>query len=314
MVPVGVGKEVGGFQVDIVDACAAVFGFNVAGKGGAGWIIFCVFTAGFDSVRNEGFTDDAAEGLGDVYAGQDVAQAATYCAAGVTGAGFEFLGDAVSDQALTSGVLNFRDAFRGGAGELEHFYFARFEERVKGGFGVGVEIGGFHKVGFIDDDEDELVGEEGFDAAEESHLGVNGVATLFGEIHEIEDGGAEMGDGGDGLHFNSVHFLEWMVEDSGGIYGLESKVFVVEMTNEERFGGESVGLNVDVCSGHTSQEARLPDIGVAADKKCTCIWINGWKTAEMLAYLLEIYERVFQPPTYGGHSPQGSALELFALE
>lgn len=34
----------------------------------------------------------------------------------------------------------------------------------------------------------------------------------------------------------------------------------------------------------------------------------------MLAHLLEIYERVFQPPADGSHAAKGCALELLALE
>ena len=34
----------------------------------------------------------------------------------------------------------------------------------------------------------------------------------------------------------------------------------------------------------------------------------------MLAHLLEVYERVFQPPAYRCHAAQGCALELLALE
>ncbi len=34
----------------------------------------------------------------------------------------------------------------------------------------------------------------------------------------------------------------------------------------------------------------------------------------MLAHLLEVHERVFQPPAYRGHAAEGCALELLALE
>lgn len=34
----------------------------------------------------------------------------------------------------------------------------------------------------------------------------------------------------------------------------------------------------------------------------------------MLAHLLEVHERVFQPPAYGSHAAKGCALELLALE
>lgn len=34
----------------------------------------------------------------------------------------------------------------------------------------------------------------------------------------------------------------------------------------------------------------------------------------MLAHLLEVDERIFQPPAYGSHTAKGCALELLALE
>lgn len=88
--------------------------------------------------------------------------------------------------------------------------------------GVGVKVFRFGEVDLVDDEEGEFVGEEGFDALEELDLGRDRVAALFGEIHEEEDGGAEVRYGGYGLHFDGVHFFERVVKYAGGVYRLES--------------------------------------------------------------------------------------------
>lgn len=72
------------------------------------------------------------------------------------------------------------------------------------------------------------------------------------------------------------------------INGLESKVFVVKVTDEQTLSSESIRLDVDIGSGDASQETRFSNIGVSADQQGSCGGINGGKTAKMLADLVEI--------------------------
>lgn len=49
-----------------------------------------------------------------------------------------------------------------------------------------------------------------------------------------------MGESGDGLHLDGVHLLERVVKDTRGVDDLPSKVLVVHVSDEERFGGERI--------------------------------------------------------------------------
>ena len=84
-----------------------------------------------------------------------------------------------------------------------------------------------------------------------------------------------MGDGGDGLHLDGVHLLERVIEQAGGVDGLKAKVPVVKMADEETLGRERVRLHVHVGAGDGAEEARLADVGVAADEKGTGVGVDG---------------------------------------
>lgn len=123
-----------------------------------------------------------------------------------------------------------------------------------------------------------------------------------------------MCDCSDRLHFNGVHLLQWVVQDTGGINGLESQVLVVEMSNEQTFRGERIGLNIDIGSGNTLQEAGLSNIGVSANEQGSGIGINRRETTKMLSDLIEVEKGIFQSSANGGHSSQSGTLKLLALE
>ena len=123
-----------------------------------------------------------------------------------------------------------------------------------------------------------------------------------------------MGNSSDRLHFNGVHLLQRVVQNTGSVDGLESQHLVVEVTDEQTLCGESVGLNVDIGAGDVLEETRLSNVGVTADEECAGVGVDGGQTAQMLANLLEVEERVLQALTDSGHATEGGALELLALE
>jgi hypothetical protein len=55
-----------------------------------------------------------------------------------------------------------------------------------------------------------------------------------------------MRESSDALHLDRVHFLERVVEYTGGIDNLPTQVLVVEVTNKKGFSRESVRLHVYV--------------------------------------------------------------------
>lgn len=105
-----------------------------------------------------------------------------------------------------------------------------------------------------------------------------------------------------------------MVEDTRGINSLEPEVLVVEMTDEQALGCEGVWLDVDIGPRDASEEARLANIGVAADQQRTGVWVDGRQTTKMLPDLIEVEQRIFQTLADGSHATEGSLLELLALE
>ena len=95
------------------------------------------------------------------------------------------------------------------------------------------------------------------------------------------------------LHLNCVHILQWVVQDSGSIDHLPAKVFIIQMAHEERFGGESIGLYVDVCAGNFVDERGFSDVWVATNEEGPGIWVYGGKARDVLANLFEVGEGVF---------------------
>jgi hypothetical protein len=57
-----------------------------------------------------------------------------------------------------------------------------------------------------------------------------------------------MGNSTDRLMLNGVHLLESVVEDTGGVDCLESQHLVVEMSDVQTFGCESIWLDLNICA------------------------------------------------------------------
>lgn len=111
-----------------------------------------------------------------------------------------------------------------------------------------------------------------------------------------------MSEGSDTLHFDRVHLLEGVVEDSGRVDDLPAEVLVVHVADEKTLGREGVGLNVDVGAGDLVDERRLSDVRVAADEEGTGGRVDGGETRHVLADLLEVGEGVLLATHDGGHS------------
>ena len=271
-----------------------------------------------DRFRDKDIPLAALERLGHVYPGQQVAEpAAERGGGGIVGggaSGLELLGDAIGDESVASGIADLHDALGRRARQLQHLDVAGLEDRVEKAARGRVEVLGPDEVDLVDDDEDELVREEGPDALEEADLGGDGVAAVLGQVHEVEHGGAQVGDGGDGLHLDRVHLLERVVEHAGGVDGLEAEVFVVEVADEEALGREGVRLHVHVGAGDAPEEARLADVRIAADQQRPGVGVDRGQATEMLAHLLEVEQWILEPSRDGGHAAEGGAFELLALE
>lgn len=92
----------------------------------------------------------------------------------------------------------------------------------------------------------------------------------------------------DTLHLNGVHVFEGMVKDSGSIDHLPPHIPVIEVTDEEGLGGESIRLDIDVRTGDFVDEGGFADVRVAADEEGAGSRVDGRKTRNVLPDLLEI--------------------------
>jgi hypothetical protein len=238
----------------------------------------------------------------------------------------------VSEESVASGVTDVHDTLLGHAGEREKLDLVLGEDGIEHRLALGVEVFGTDDVDLVDDDEGGLVGEEGLDrlvelalwkeeelalekratSEKETNLSLDGEAALLGKVHEVHDTGAEVSKSGDGLHLDGVHLLEGVVKNSGSVDNLPAEVLVIHVSDEERLGGEGVGLDVDVGASDLVDEGRLSDVGVTADKERTGGGVDGRETGHVLANLLEVSEGILLTLHDGGHATEGSLLELLA--
>jgi len=113
----------------------------------------------------------------------------------------------------------------------------------------------------------------------------------------------------DALHLDRVHILKRVIQNAGGVDDLPAEVLVVEVPNEEAFGGKGVRLDIDVRSGDLVDEGRLADVRVSTDEEGARIRINGGQPGDVLPDLFEVSERVFLPAHDRGHSA-GTSLSI----
>merc|ERR1712062_184203 len=115
-----------------------------------------------------------------------------------------------------------------------------------------------------------------------------------------------------GLHFNGVAILQWVIQNSRSVDDLPFHVLVVRVSNKQGFGGEGVRLNFNISSGDLVDETGFSHVGKSTNDDCSGVGINAWQTAQMLSDLLQISQTLSLSFHYGGHTSQGSPFELLA--
>lgn len=121
-----------------------------------------------------------------------------------------------------------------------------------------------------------------------------------------------MSESSDRLHLDRVHLLKRVVKHTGSVDDLPAEVLVVHVPDEEGFGGEGVGLDVDIGASDLVDEGGLADVGVTADKEGTGSRVDGGETRHVLADLLEVGEGVLLALHNRRHTTESSLLELLA--
>lgn len=90
------------------------------------------------------------------------------------------------------------------------------------------------------------------------------------------------------LHLNRIHILQRMIQNPRCVNNLPSHISIIQVSNEEGFGGESVGLDIDVCACNFVDERGFSDVGVSADEKSASGGVNGGETGDVLTDLFEV--------------------------
>ena len=214
--------------------------------------------SGFGSVGNEWCARDVISNfwLGDMDSVEDRVDFGT----------LDLVPNPVSQQHVARLSLELHDALLGITRDLDAGHALLVNDLIDESTIFRRQVVEAHDIDFVDDEDGRFVGEEGFNRMEEFALGLDAVTALFTEIHKVQNTAFEMRKSRDTLHLDRVHFLEWMVEDPGGINDLPSQILVVEVTNEKRLGRKRVRLHVHIRTCDFVDEGRLSDIGVPADK------------------------------------------------
>ena len=69
------------------------------------------------------------------------------------------------------------------------------------------------------------------------------------------------------LHFNGITLFQRPVKDTRSVNDLPSEILVVCVPNEERLGGEGIGLDIHICSGDTCKHQ------IVCQRSYTAIWL-----------------------------------------
>ena len=176
----------------------------------------------------------------------------------------------------------------------------------------GGEVGEGEDVGLGADEEERLADEERVNAAEERELLVERVVALPAEVDEEENGGLEVRQRGDALHFDGVALLDGVVEDARRVDHLPADVLVVHVAQEQRFRRERVRLHVHVRARHFVHEARLAHVREPAQNQRAVRWVDRRQTVHVLAHFFEVAQRRVQLLHHRAHATQSRVLQLLA--
>ena len=312
VLPLGVGQEPLLPEIDVEDTSTTVLLLDIPGQKPPLGVGLVVLLEALDTLGDEGLAENTIGGLGDVDTGHDLGKTRAHGTV-AAGTGLVLLVDTLNEESLANDVLDFLDTVLGGARGAQKLNVARLGQVHKVVLGLLVELLNGLDIHLVQDNVDHLVLEKGLDRPEKVALGLERVTALLGDIDEEHDGGSEMGESSNGLHFNGVHLLERVVENTRGIDDLVTEVLVVEMADEQALGGESIRLDRGISAGDGAHERRLADIGEAGNEESTGGRVDIGQTGQMLADLVEVGERVFETLDEGGHTTKGGSLQLLAL-
>lgn len=113
------------------------------------------------------------------------------------------------------GFLDFADTFTALIAHFCRNNSVFVDETLELVLAFSVEFVDSLQVGLGEDNNDWLVGEQGLDSGVEGDLLVDGVTAGFRRINKEQDTGLQVSQGSDGLHFDVVHLVQGLIQDTG---------------------------------------------------------------------------------------------------
>lgn len=100
-----------------------------------------------------------------------------------------------------------------------------------------------------------------------------------------------MSQSSDSLHFDGVTLIEGVVQHSGGIDNLPTRVLVVGVTNEQVLSCEGVRLHVHVRVSHIVNKGWFTNIRETSDNQSSRVSVDLRESTEMLSDFFQITQR-----------------------
>lgn len=218
----------------------------------------------------------------------------------------------VVQKEVTSGFLDFADTFTTLIAHFGRNNSVFVDEGLELLLAFSIKFIDSLQIGLGEDNNDWLVGEQSLNSCVKGNLLVNRVTTGFRGIDEEQDTGLQVSQGSDGLHFDVVHLVQGLIQDTRGVDNLPSDVVVISVTDEQGLGCEGIRLNIDIGVGDLVDETGFTDVGETSDEEGTGVRVDVGHSGKMLSDFLEETERRSESLDDLGHSSQTSSLEHLA--
>ena len=175
---------------------------------------------------------------------------------------------------------------------------------------LGAQVLELAHVDFVNRHHQRLVGEQRFDGVKQSRLLRDRESALLTNIYYVQHDRSKMRQGGDGLHFNRVSFVQRSIQNSRRVQNLPPQVLVIRVTDVNRLRRERVRLHLNIRSRHLVHKARFTHIRIPAHQNRPRVRIDARQTRHVLSHLLQIRQarRVFFHD--GAHPPQRRSFQL----
>lgn len=150
---------------------------------------------------------------------------------------------------------------------------------VNGSFFICWKIIYSFEVSFIESYNDGLIFEQRFQCVVQVNLLKDWIPALLWRVNKVNYTTFQMGQGCNWLHFNCVHLVKSVVQQSRWVYHLISQIFIFSMADIQCLSCEGIWLNFNIGLADCVNERRFSNIWIPCQKNCSFIRVDCWKTA-----------------------------------